>query len=169
MARGHKESDNWATAHTRISSMEKCLFKSFALFLAAPQGLKNLISLTGGWTWAQALGIKSLQFWPRDFPPLFIFSETVCPFVVEFCCCWEYVLDIKSLSSYIIRKHFLSLCRLSLHLLIMSFMYTGFNADEIQLVISIVSACAFGVASKLPVTSKVVCNCSMFPSRVLWF
>ena len=73
------------------------------------------------------------------------------------------------LSSYIICKHFLSLCRLSLHLLIMSFMYTGFNADEIQLVISIVSACAFGVASKLPVTSKVVCNCSMFPSRVLWF
>ena len=73
------------------------------------------------------------------------------------------------LSSYIICKHFLSLCRLSLHLLIMSFMYTGFNADEIQLVISIVSACAFGVASKLPLTSKVGCNYSMFPSRVLWF
>ena len=69
----------------------------------------------------------------REFPPVFIFSEAVCPSVVEFCCCWEYVLAIKSLSSYIICKHFLSLCRLSLHLLIMSFMYTGFNADEFSL------------------------------------
>ena len=68
----------------------------------------------------------------REFPPLFIFSETVCPFVVEFCCCWEYVLAIKSLSSYIICKHFLSLCRLSLHSLMMCFMHTGFNARSVD-------------------------------------
>ena len=66
VARGHEESDSWATARTGVSSAEKCLFKPFALFLAVPQGLKHLISLTGGWTWAQVLGSERLEFWPLD-------------------------------------------------------------------------------------------------------
>ena len=65
-----------------------------------------------------ALKVWSSDHWTaREFPLLSIFSEAVCPFVVEFCCCWVYVLDIKSLSSYVISKYFLSLCRLSLYFL----------------------------------------------------
>ena len=57
-----------------------------------------------------AVKVWSSDHWTaREFPPLSIFSEAVCPFVVEFCFCWVYVLDIKSLSSYVICKYFLSL------------------------------------------------------------
>ena len=131
MAMGHKESDSWVTEVTHTSSPlpSFCLCPK-ACRILFPHQRFNL--RPGPWQWKFRILTTGLpgnphlcsflvklfvpDSWGRkelDMTEWLNWTELV----VLFCCWWVNVLDIKSLSRYIICKYFLSFCRLSLYFL----------------------------------------------------